>query len=116
MEAEKLADRAAETGAYLIDGLKTLLRHDIVGDVRGKGLLIGVELIKDRASKEPATAATITAVVDHCREQGVIVGRSGGGSRHGNTIVFSPPLVITRAECDRLVDTLDRALTALPTA
>ena len=53
MEAEKLADRAAETGAYLLDGLKTLLRHDIVGDVRGKGLLIGVELIKDRASKGP---------------------------------------------------------------
>ena len=89
------------------------MRHAIVGDVRGKGLLIGVELITDRASKAPATPATITAVVDHCREQGVIVGRSGGGSRHGNTIIFSPPLVITRAECDRLVETLDRALVAL---
>ena len=46
----------------------------------------------------------------------MIVGRSGGGSRYGNTIVFSPPLVITRAECDRLVQTLDRALAALPKA
>jgi taurine-pyruvate aminotransferase len=116
MEAERLADRAAETGAYLIDGLRTLSRHKIVGDVRGKGLLIGVELVKDRTSKEPVDPATITAVVDHCKDQGVIVGRSGGGSRHGNTIVFSPPLVITRAECDRLVETLDRALTALPQA
>ena len=116
MEAEKLADRAAETGKYLIDGLKTLMKHPIVGDVRGKGLLIGVELVKDRTTKEPMDPATITAVVDHCKEQGVIVGRSGGGRRHGGTIVFSPPLVITRAECDRLVETLDKALTALPKA
>jgi adenosylmethionine-8-amino-7-oxononanoate aminotransferase len=116
MEAEKLADRAAETGKYLIDGLKTPMKHSIVGDVRGKGLLIGVELVKDRVSKESADPATVTAVVDHCKELGVIVGRSGGGRRHGNTIVFSPPLVITRAECDRLVDTLDKALTALPKA
>jgi len=117
MEAERLADRAAETGAYLIDGLRSLVqRHSIIGDVRGKGLLIGVELVKDRVSKESADPATITAVVDHCKEQGVIVGRSGGGRRHGNTIVFSPPLVITRAECDRLVETLDRALAALPKA
>jgi adenosylmethionine-8-amino-7-oxononanoate aminotransferase len=114
MEAERLADRAAETGAYLLDGLRTLMHHSIVGDVRGKGLLIGVELVKDRTTKEPADPATITAVVDHCRDQGVIVGRSGGGRRHGNTIIFSPPLVITRAECDRLVETLDRALAALP--
>src|SRR5208337_2264319 len=116
MEAERLADRAAETGAYLLDGLRTLTRHAIVGDVRGKGLLIGVELVKDRTTKEPADPATVTAVVDHCRDHGVIVGRSGGGRRHGGTIVFSPPLVITRAECDRLVETLDRALTALPKA
>ena len=112
MEAEKLAERAADTGAYLLDGLKTLMRHKSVGDVRGKGLLIGVELVKDRESKEQADPATVTAVVDHCKDEGVIVGRSGGGRRHSNTIVFSPPLVITRAECDRLVETLDRALTA----
>jgi taurine-pyruvate aminotransferase len=114
MEAEKLADRAAEMGKYLIDGLRTLSKHPAVGDVRGKGLLIGVELVKDRATKEQADPATVAAVVDYCKSQGVIVGRSGGGRRHSNTIVFSPPLVITRAECDRLVETLDRALTSLP--
>jgi adenosylmethionine-8-amino-7-oxononanoate aminotransferase len=112
MEAEKLADRAADTGAYLLDGLKTLMHHDSVGDVRGKGLLIGVELVKDRESKDQADPATVAAVIDHCKDEGVIVGRSGGGRRHSNTIVFSPPLVITRTECDRLVETLDRALTA----
>ena len=90
MEAERLADRAAEMGAYLLDGLRGLMRHKIVGDVRGKGLLIGVELVKDRATKEPVDAAQITAVVDFCRDHGVIVGRAGGGRRYGNTITLSP--------------------------
>ena len=114
LEAERLTDRAAEMGAYLQDGLRGLMRHPIVGDVRGKGLLQAVELVKDRASKEPVDASVITSVVDFCRDQGVIVGRAGGGRRFGNVIVLSPPLVMTRAECDRLVDTLDRALAALP--
>jgi len=85
----------------------------VVGDVRGKGLLIGVELVKDRTTKEPADAAQITAVVDFCRDRRLIVGRSGGGRRFGNTITLCPPLVITRAECDRIVDTLSQALATL---
>ena len=114
MEAERLAERAADVGTYFLDGLRSLMRHEIVGDVRGKGLLLGMELVKDRVSKEPVDAGTITSIVEFCRDNGVIVGRSGGGRRYGNTIVFSPPLVITRAECDRIVETLDRALMALP--
>jgi taurine-pyruvate aminotransferase len=110
---EKLTERSAEIGAYLIDGLRGLMRHPMVGDVRGKGLLCGVELVKDRKTKEPADAAQITAVQDFCRDNGVLVGRSGGGRRFGNTITLSPPLVITRAECDRIVDTLDRAIARL---
>jgi taurine-pyruvate aminotransferase len=113
MEAEQLADRAAATGAYLLDGLRGLTSHKAVGDVRGKGLLIGVELVRDRTTKEPVDAAQITGVVDFCRDHGVIVGRAGGGRRYGNTITLCPPLVITRAECDRIVDTLGRALGAL---
>jgi taurine-pyruvate aminotransferase len=81
--------------------------------VRGKGLLLGMELVKDRATKEPVGAAQITAIVDFCRADGLIVGRGGGGRRYGNTITLCPPLVITRAECDRIVETLDRALTAV---
>jgi adenosylmethionine-8-amino-7-oxononanoate aminotransferase len=113
LEAERLTDRAAEIGAYLLDGLHTLTRHAIVGDVRGKGLLQAIELVKDRTTKEPVDGSVITAVVEFCRDQGVIVGRAGGGRRFGNVIVLSPPLVITRAECDRLVETLDRALASL---
>jgi len=113
LEAEKLTERSAEMGAYLLDGLRTLMSHPMVGDVRGKGLLCGIELVKDRTSKEPADAEQITAVVDFCRNNGVLVGRSGGGRRFSNTITLSPPLVITRAECDCIVETLDRALGTL---
>src|SRR5215467_4604806 len=113
MEAENLADRAAEIGAYLLDGLRTLTKHTVVGDVRGKGLLLGIELVKDRATKEPVGPEQITAIADFCRDNGLLVGRSGGGRRYGNTITLSPPLVITRAECDRIVATLDRALATL---
>ena len=74
MEAERLADRSATTGTHLLDWLRTLMNHQIVGDVRGKGLLPGVELVTDRATKEPVSAAQITSIVDFCRHNGLIVG------------------------------------------
>ncbi|MBV8186494.1 MAG: aminotransferase class III-fold pyridoxal phosphate-dependent enzyme, partial [Alphaproteobacteria bacterium] len=113
LEAENLAERAADVGAYLLDGLRGLMEHQAVGDVRGKGLLLGIELVKDRAAKEPVGPDAITAVVNFCRDNGVLVGRSTGGRRYGNTITLSPPLVITRSECDRIVETLDRALSTV---
>ncbi len=113
MMEERLADRAAEMGAYLMDGLRTLMRHPYVGEVRGKGLLVGVELVKDRASKEPVDPAKIGAVVDFCKANGLLLGRSNGGRKYGGVITMSPPLVITRAECDRIVETLDKALSTI---
>jgi taurine-pyruvate aminotransferase len=87
-----------------------------VGDVRGKGLLAGVELVKDRRTKEALPADRIKGVVDYARRHGVIVGRSGGGRHLGSTIVLSPPLVITRAEIDRVVAVLGGAVTELGAA
>jgi taurine-pyruvate aminotransferase len=111
MLEEKLAERAAEMGAYLMGGLKDrLMKHGICGEVRGKGLLIGIELVTDRASKTQLDGKLMAGVVGFCKKNGVIVGRSGGGARHSNTIVLSPPLIITRTECDTLVDVLDKAL------
>src|SRR5262249_45469668 len=83
MQEEQLADRSAQMGAYLLDGLRSLSRHASVGDVRGKGLLLAVELVKDRTSKAPVDAAQLAQVIDFCRERGVIVGRAGGGPRYG---------------------------------
>jgi taurine-pyruvate aminotransferase len=107
---ERLVERSAENGAYLLDGLRTLLKHPWVGDVRGKGLFAGIELVRDRRTKEAMPADRIKGVVDFARRNGVIVGRSGGGRHLGSTIVLSPPLVITRAEIDRVVVVLDKAI------
>jgi adenosylmethionine-8-amino-7-oxononanoate aminotransferase len=110
---EKLVERSAQNGAYLLDGLRTLLKHPCVGDVRGKGLLAGIELVKDRQTKEAVPADRIKGVVDFARKNGVLVGRSGGGRHLGNCIVLSPPLVITRPEIDRIVAVLDKAIEEL---
>jgi adenosylmethionine-8-amino-7-oxononanoate aminotransferase len=113
IEEEKLVQRAAENGAYLIAALRTLLKHAPVGDVRGKGLLAGVELVRDRRTKEAVPADRMKALVDFARRNGVIVGRSGGGRHLGNTIQLSPPLVITRPEIDRVVSVLDAGIAQL---
>jgi adenosylmethionine-8-amino-7-oxononanoate aminotransferase len=108
---EDLPGRAASMGAYLMDALKAkLTKHGVVGDIRGKGLLIGIELVADRQSKVQLAGPLVQGVVDRCRAQGVLVGRSGGGPRHSNTIVLSPPLIISRSECDALVEALDTAI------
>jgi taurine-pyruvate aminotransferase len=110
---EHLAERAAETGRYLLDALETLKRHRWVGDVRGKGLLAGVELVKDRQTKEIMPAPQMQALSDFCLGRGVIVGRSASGRFGGNTVVLAPPLVITRPEIDRIVTTLDEGIAAV---
>lgn len=110
---ERLVERSAENGAYLLDGLRTLLRHPWVGDVRGKGLFAGVELVRDRATKAIVSPDQMKRVVDFARSRGVIVGRSGGGRHLGNTISMAPPLVITRPEIDRVVAVLDEAIADL---
>ena len=113
MEAERLIGRAEEMGAYLLDGLRGLMDLKVVGDVWGKGLLIGVEPVKDRDTKVQLDAAQLASVVDFCRDNRLIVGRAGGGQHFGTTITLGAPLVITRAECDRIVETLRRALQIL---
>jgi adenosylmethionine-8-amino-7-oxononanoate aminotransferase len=113
---EKLPQRAAEMGKYFIDALWTLKKHKHLGDVRGKGLLVGVELVADRETKEPLANADMQGVIDFCRSQGLIVGRAGGGRRYSSTLTMAPPLVITRSECDRIVEIFDKALARLPKA
>jgi 4-aminobutyrate aminotransferase len=100
-----LIANAAKTGEYLMDGLRELMkRHEIIGDVRGKGLMIGIELVKDRATKEPHPAALLHVEVESFR-RGLII--QGAGT---STIRLSPPLVIDQEQCDFALKTLDEAL------
>ena len=105
---DSLMKNAAEVGAFMMDRLKEVQqKHAIVGDVRGRGLMIGVELVKDRVTKERATAER-DKVVDACFARGLLV--LGAGK---NAIRISPPLVLTKAQAATAVDIIDQALGTL---
>jgi 4-aminobutyrate aminotransferase len=102
---DSLMKNAAEVGAFMMDKLKDLQqRHQIIGDVRGRGLMIGIELVRDRVTKERATTER-DAVVNECFSRGLLV--LGAGK---NAIRLSPPLVLTKAQAASAVDILDQAL------
>jgi 4-aminobutyrate aminotransferase len=105
---DHLIENAAKMGAYLLDGLRGLMdKHAIIGDVRGKGLMIGVELVKDRATKEPHPDA-LARVEKECFKRGLITLGCGVSS-----IRLSPPLVIDQGQCDFALKTIDEALNAV---
>jgi 4-aminobutyrate aminotransferase-like enzyme len=81
-------------------------RHDSIGDVRSIGLLMGVELVRDRLTRDPAKDEAET-VLNRMRDRGVLMGSTG---RDGNVLKIRPPLVISAAEADLLVDHLDHVL------
>ena len=102
---ESLVQNAADVGAHLMSGLKALAgRHPLIGDVRGRGLMIGVELVRDRQTKERAPDER-DEVVTAAFTRGLLV--LGAGK---NAVRFSPPLVLTRAQADTAVRIFDEAL------
>ncbi len=110
IEREKLQANALTIGNKILGGLNRLKeKHNIIGDVRGKGLLLGIELVKDRQTKEPAKAEC-AQVVELCREMGLLLGKGG---LHGQTIRFSPPMCLNEQDADFLIEVLDRAFGAL---
>lgn len=104
---DRLVERSAEKGARLIEQLRGLAeRHPLIGDVRGLGLMVGVELVTDRARKTPA-GESAALVQDLLLEDGFLI---GVGGYHGNVLRLQPPLVIGDEDLDRSVAALDRAL------
>jgi 4-aminobutyrate aminotransferase-like enzyme len=109
IEDEGLLANAARIGARLRASLGELAAtHEAIGDVRGRGLMVGVDLVSDRASREPATDLA-KRVMNEMRERGVLVSTTG---REGNVLKIRPPLVVGEAEADLIVATLDASLTA----
>jgi 4-aminobutyrate aminotransferase-like enzyme/aminoglycoside phosphotransferase (APT) family kinase protein len=104
---EKLTENARDVGAYLRERLGQLMaRHDLIGDVRGVGLAIGVELVRDRNTKQPAPGETVR-LLNLLRDEGVLV---GGEGKHGNVLKIRPPVVFSREHADFAATALDRAL------
>src|SRR5207244_9838240 len=102
---ERLVANAADVGGHLKAGLAALAeRHPLIGDVRGRGLMVGVELVRDRRTKERATAER-DAVVSAAFARGLLL--LGAGK---NSIRFSPPLVLTRDQADTAIRIFDEAV------
>jgi alanine-glyoxylate transaminase/(R)-3-amino-2-methylpropionate-pyruvate transaminase len=107
IDEDGLQENARVVGARLKAGLNDLMtRHALVGDVRGMGLMLGVELVRNRATREPAKEETL-AVMEHLRELGVLVGKGG---LDGNVLRIKPPMCITAVDADFAVACLDVAL------
>ena len=107
IEEEGLQQNARQMGGRLKAGLQDLMtRHPLVGDVRGVGLMLGVELVRDRATKEPASQETLV-VWETARELGLLIGKGG---LPGNVLRIQPPLCINAADVDFALDVLDVAL------
>ncbi|MGB1034806.1 MAG: aspartate aminotransferase family protein [Primorskyibacter sp.] len=112
IEDEGLLDNTTAMGDYMMDQLNGLMdRHAVIGQVRGKGLFLGAELVSDRDSRAPANEKLVQAVVGDCMAQGVVIGATNRSiPGHNNTLCFSPALIATKDDIDQIVSAVDGAL------
>jgi 4-aminobutyrate aminotransferase-like enzyme len=107
---EKLIENSREMGARIVDGLNELAKtHEMIGDVRGRGLLLGMEMVRDRKSKEHAVDEA-ARLMDTCKDKGVLLGKGG---LKGNVIRIAPPMTINAEQVDQLLETIDQSLAEL---
>jgi alanine-glyoxylate transaminase/(R)-3-amino-2-methylpropionate-pyruvate transaminase len=107
IEKEGLQANCLDLGAYLINGFEKLAeKHSLIGQVRGKGLMLGIELVKDTVTKEPARDEC-AFVFERCKELGLLIGKGG---LWGNTLRIKPPMCINSADADFMLATIDEAL------
>jgi adenosylmethionine-8-amino-7-oxononanoate aminotransferase len=115
MDKNRLLDHSAEMGEYLGSRLGELLDHNSVGDVRGKGLMWGLEFVKDKRTKSPFDSAQQfhMRIYELSRKKGLLILPSGGCDRghSGDMALLGPPLIITREQIDELIEILDETLT-----
>ena len=112
VEDEMLIDNCNAMSDYLMEQLRGLQnKYKVIGDVRGKGLFCGAELVTDRQTKEPVDEAMLANIAADCMEQGVIIGRTNRSiSGFNNTLCLSPALISTKDDIDEIVSAIDGAM------
>ena len=110
IEKENLVDNSAKMGEYFLQTLKVLQeKHPFMGDVRGKGLFIGIEIVKDRENKEP-DAALAKKIKEGLKVRGILIGVTGG---HSCVVRITPPLIITKDQVDHFVDMFKETIASI---
>lgn len=114
IKREKLLENVNEVGEHLKNKLLELQdKHEMIGEVRGKGLFCGVELVKDRATKEPVDETVAASVAAHCFKNKVMIGRTNRSfETNNNVLLFSPAFICTKTDIDLIVESVDNALVA----
>ncbi|XP_070575625.1 alanine--glyoxylate aminotransferase 2, mitochondrial-like isoform X2 [Ptychodera flava] len=108
IEEEKLQENAEVIGTYLMKELEKLRdEFEVLGDVRGKGLMIGIDLVTDKESRSPLPGPDVTEILEETKDMGILLGRAG---LSGNVLRIKPPMCITKADADFAVDVMRRAL------
>ena len=111
IETEQLPQKAEKMGAYLRSQLAIIEAHPWVGEIRGKGLLIGIELVAERETKQPLPGEKVGAIVARCLELGTIIGRNASTVPGlNNVLIIAPPLILNEADADLIVDNISKAL------
>ncbi|MGE6630792.1 aspartate aminotransferase family protein [Bacillus sp. NPDC077027] len=114
MEKEKLVERSERIGKVLLEALEELKQHPLVGDVRGKGLLIGIEFVKDKTSKIPADADVLGTLISECKKRGLLIGKNGDTvAGYNNVAQLAPPLSITDEDVAFIIRTLKESIAQL---
>ena len=113
IEEEGLLANTLAMGDYCLGNLQALMdKHKVIGNVRGKGLFLGAELVADRATKEPMDEKKVAAVTADCMAQGVIIGMTNRSlPGFNNTLCLSPALIATKDDIDEITTAIDGALT-----
>ncbi|MFB3167027.1 aspartate aminotransferase family protein [Neobacillus sp. 179-C4.2 HS] len=112
MEKENLFDRSRDLGKQVVNELSDLLKdHPFVGDVRGKGLLVGIELVKDKKTKEPLDVTLVNQVIANCKQEGLLIGKNGATvAGYNNVLTLSPPLTIKQEDITFIIKTVTESL------
>ncbi|MGM0898229.1 MAG: aspartate aminotransferase family protein [Bacillota bacterium] len=109
IERESLIERSSELGERLLKELANLTSHPYVGDLRGLGFLLGIELVENKETKEPATAERVAKIINGCKENGLIIGKNGDTvAGFNNVLTISPPLSCTDEDFDFIVAVLQK--------
>ena len=112
VEDERLPENAAKVGSYMLQQFQqTLADHPYAGEIRGKGMIMGIELVEDRETRVPLADSVVMRIVGDCVRNGVILGRNSNTvPGRCNVLLIAPPLILTEKEADQIVETVTAAM------